>query len=374
MSSEFQTRIVTDLGQTLQALDAVARRMDAIEKATKKANSAAKDHQATLSKGAGVGAAKAAQKFGGQGGAIAGQFASAGSMDGILGRVAIGAAVVGVAFRALNAVIDARVNQERQVIELTGKLRDGLAGAAKAASQQAIGGLGQADVVTKLISRGGNLKQARAIADELGVTDADAAGGLADAMLEFGKFQDGIIKAAKLAAESGQMGFSDAVSALRGDRFARRLAGDGRAGEAAARVVGAKIGDRDFTTAQLAQFSGNLNRGGIVDQFTEATGIRNQIGRSQLERVRNGEATGALREELSEAVNPAAAATLRWNKAIEENVAQLEALSKAQGAVGALFANLGLLAGGQGSFRQQANRLNISRENASRRALADREK
>jgi hypothetical protein len=368
--SDYQTRVTTDLGATLQQLDAVAKRMEKIEQATKRANAAAKDHQATVGKGLGAGAAKAAQRFGGPVGQVAGSVAGGANMEGVLGKVAVGAAVVGFAFRALNSVIDARVASERQVIELTGKLSAGFESAAKTIQQQALAGLGQEDGIRRLVGRGGTREQAKGLADELSISDADATDGLADAMLEFGKVREGIIEAAKLASNSGQMGFSEAVAALRKDRFAKTLAAGGRAGDAAARVVGDKVGDSRMTAAQINGFARNLDiKDTIISQFDRAGGIKNKMSRNELSGVENGTAVGALQQQLAEALNPQAAALLKWNKELAETLTNLDALAKAQGTVGAFFADLGILLGGEGSERNKGRRLRVS----AGRALSDRE-
>jgi len=354
--SEHQTRITTQMGGTFQALDGVRARLDAIERSTKRANAAAKDHQATLSKGLGVNAAKAAQKIGGQGGAIAGQVAAGAGMDGVFGKLAVGAAVVGFAFRALNSVIESRVAQERQMIELTGKLRDGLAGAAKSAAQSAIGGLGQEGAVRKLVARGGSVDDANVVARQAGVSFEDAAAGLADIALEASKLARMRMEQAGIMGAKLGGGFGDTIGAINNDRFAKRLVEDGRIEEAVARVMSGKGGAK-MSADDVRRGLRNVGGSQYLSETDKANAEGLRIGDNQRERVANGEALGAIKQQVADALNPQAAAILKWNEAIAEQVAQLEALGRAQGAFGRVLANIGTLMGGAGSFTNQAERL-----------------
>lgn len=299
--SEHQTRITTQMGGTYQALDGVRSRIDAIERSTRRANTAAKDHQATLSKSLARGG-QAVSKVGGSVGSLGGQFAGAAGLGGgfaVAGGVGL---AVGVAYKALTAIIDDRVDAEADLLKRTGAYRQALDAAGKKLDQQAIAGLSQDDPIRKLVKRGGSFEKAQSLADELSISDADAANGLADLQLEFGDVKRGILEAAKLATESGQVSFPDAVAALRKDRFAKRLATDGRAGDAAARIVGERIGDKRFTAYQLDQF--RRNGSPLLDRFDEADGLIRERGRIDLNGVRSGRARKALQEDLDRARDP----------------------------------------------------------------------
>ncbi|HZG68219.1 MAG TPA: hypothetical protein VEZ12_15855 [Herpetosiphonaceae bacterium] len=307
--SEHQTRITTQMVGTFQALDGVAQRMDKIERATRRANTAAKDHQATLTKSLAKGG-QAVSKVGGGVGAIGGQFAGAMSMGGGFAAAGIAAAAVGVAYKSLTGIIEQRVQQERLAIEWAGKYRDAMKSAANTVSQQALAGLGQEGAVRKLIGRGGNVDDATRYAKEAGISFEESAEGLAEAHLERDPVKrKRLIDTGILGAKLGG-GFGETMSSIRGDRFAKRLLDDGRGEEALARVMSQKTGAK--VTLEDIRSGAQAVRG---DPFLSETDRANRrsiaIDANERQQVLLGEASSELSRQLAAALSPAIIALMK---------------------------------------------------------------
>lgn len=158
MSDDLQATISANLGNTLQALDNVNKRLDAIVKTSVKATSASKDAQAQFSRTLKLGG-EAAGKAGGLVGSIGGRILGGAGIEGNMGRVAAGLGLASLAFAAFNKVIEANTDRTQRLIEAQRKLQAVSDQADKATAGQAQSGAGQAGGMRFSIAMGGEVAE-----------------------------------------------------------------------------------------------------------------------------------------------------------------------------------------------------------------------
>jgi hypothetical protein len=232
--SDLQANVTANLGQTLQQLDALKARIDAINRASQAASRSAKDHQSSMG-----GVAKAAGKAGGQYGSVFGRVGEASGMAGPLGPLAAGLVIAGAAFKTLSDVVNRSTEAMRRQVQVSVDLVRAASDAQAGAQKAALGAvLSQAGAKRRLLFRGGQeaVGTAASIA-QAGVPLADAQAAVADSYdipgLAPGE-RGNLLDAARRISQTGDMSMPEALRALAANPGARAAAQGGDITRAAA--------------------------------------------------------------------------------------------------------------------------------------------
>lgn len=338
MSTDIEANINTRLGQTLAALDAVAQRMNRIETATRQANRAQVDYERAAQrsigarKAAGDGA-KALSQIGGPSGGIFGKIGAGIGLGGVFGPLAIGAAAAGVGFRLLSNILTEGVTRAEALVRAEQRLTDARKAGEKNAAAVAISGLSQLDAVRTLRARGGQ--------DAVDAADSVAAGGFtspADAQKGVASIYGSrrtraragqAIRVATLAAQTGEVGFSEAAQFIADHPgLATSATAEASYAQAARTVRGAT--SRRYTTEQVRAAEIESINDPYLREGQKATGVAAGIPQAGRRAVAAGAALDDATARLRDAQDPVGAALRAAAEVAGRELAVQEATLKAQ--------------------------------------------
>lgn len=411
-----QATLTMQLGQTLAALKNVQTELGAVKKAVREVKAEKNGMQVAASSGyrrladrakeaakesKGFGdtmrnSGMALTRFGGPLGTIAGQLGGGAGMAGAFGRVAAGAALAGIAFRAFMAVADASTESVRKATEAAARYRAAIKSGQQEEASQALAGLGQESTVRKLMFRGGQnaVQLAQGLAQDHGMTFDEAAEVVTTTASLPKATQAKVIQAAMQARDTGEESGAEAAKKIVDNPFLlerltpsdQDLSAEGwhqgtgfqvgrrhRQEEVAARVVRmATAGeDDDFGKTYGAGFdpilAARLSEMGGDPYLTATRGAKGTLAQeSVIERLRATRiAQGLARDKVTKAANPVAAQLQEVDEVNRQRVADIEAMADSQGLIAAGVANLNLLAGGPGSQHQQALKERLAQSRGS---------
>ncbi len=361
MSDDLQATISANLGNTLQALDQVNKRLDAIVKTSEKATSRAKDAQSQFSRTLKQGG-EAASKAGGMVGSVGGRILGGAGIDGNMGRVAAGLGLAALAYSAFNKVIEARIDRTQKLIDAEKDLRTVHEQADATEKAQALRGATQAtpnlrSVIALGAERGGGVSELER--SGLGSTEQAAA---AIAAILKSRFTDGATSDFREGSSSRRaLNYTKMLGSVGVpiDQAASQITAGGmqdpemvrrRAARIYQRHAGLTGGDAE---QQLQDALGNVGKSDYLnaaDQTNEQLGRMPGLDRSKT--IAGGQA--AAMETVAQAIAPLAAGMTKLFQQQQQQLSDLGQLATAQGKV------LGLLADvfqPQGSFETQIRRL-----------------
>lgn len=324
-----QESITANVGGANAALDSVTQRMTKLEAATRRANAVAREQQKILSQQA-QGRRGFLTQAGGAIGGAGSRVASSVAMGGGFAALSVGAIAVGVAFRQLGAVIQRRIEDERQAIQIGQQLRRIQEQGASARGASGVRGLNDAPGIRTLIARGGSLEQAETVANDLAIPLGEAIKGLAELRLLPQTMQASALAAATGAQRSGLVGFGDVIAKLVGTPLARRSVLGDDAGSPAqiARVVSA-VTESSVGAGDVILGTNAVGRSRGVQQADQAQRLQNQNQMVDILRIVTGEAVEAVRRDLIANREPEAVAMSALHKELMANVDALRQMDAA---------------------------------------------
>ena len=322
-----QETVTANVGSAVAWLNQVAQAEDRITRATRSANLAAKEQQALVRDRIRQ-QAQLRATAGSVGGSMVGGVIGGGAVGGGFGAAAVGVVALGVAFRSLGQVIQQRIADERQAIQIGQQLRriQTQARTAEGASAQRGGAL--APDLRGLIARGGSVGEAADLADRAAIPLREAIAGLTDIKSLPAALQGAATEAAVRAQQSGFAGFGETARKIATDPLARRDVSGEIDAAAVARIVSRVLGS-DVGTGDVILGGRNLLRSRGVDQANEVQRIQNQSTMVDLGRFVGGGAVGVARQELAANVSPSSALMLEFNREVEQTTANLRQLEAA---------------------------------------------
>jgi len=361
--SDLQADLSANVGQTLAALKSVEDRILRIEAATKRANAASKDHQREVSKGYKE-AGEAISKAGGEG---IGKIIKSGGMEGIFGRIAVYGLAARTAWELIAVGIENSISKAELFLQATEKITEATNKALETRKQQAAAGESLVPGRKSLLAAGGDNAVGQAeIVVQSGLATLQEATQAVSAI--YGKFGDttrarNAVTVASLVARGGgsfaeaAQGTLHAGAALDATDNARRLAG-----RLFKKQTG-RIGGGDGVD-QLYESIDRISNDPASQRFAQVSDIKNKTNKANLNTFIEG-GTDKPHEELAAAIDPLSKNLVDLNLTTQKQIAALETLAKAQGTLGAIMANIGLLSGGKGSYENQIRKLNIQNARAA---------
>lgn len=389
--SAFEAEIRNSLAMLASQVNALTNGMDNLQKKGKKAGDDIKDKFNEAAAAAKKAAEQQKQfdttiqkvgsglnKFGGPLGDLIGKLTGGAGMGGALATVATAAALAGFAMKAFNAVVDAQIDRVRRLSAAQRELITIKENARKTEQQQGTEGLSQGERLRTLFNRGGEdaAIEANTIALQGFTTTEEAQSGIAQAFLtKDKKTRDLIIKAATQVTRAGEGGFSDAIKTIQDDPVLLRRIQKGDVGDVSARVV-AKNRNQLPSAGNLNNIRNQLERGTFgqaesrfIQQLETTQGLRNDVRIVEQDRVIDGSALSAAREDLARAKSPETAAILELFKKQQQADADMREQAKAQttilGRIHSTLQNIGALVGGPGDIENQRRRQVIAESNAA---------
>lgn len=378
--NDLQSTLSMRLDGTLQPLDAMASKTTIVDKAVAKLHRTSRDYQQDAGKPfklAGEHAnrsGKDVQEFGhalarlrGPLGELAHRSTSGAGMEGTLGRVAVAAGLLGIAYGALNKVAEVRAERVRAAIDAEDRLAKAMESGAASARAHGLAGLGQDGVIRGVVGAGGReaKRVAQTAAQEYGIGEDEAYRGVGatySRKVQSPTERSRIVSAAGEFAKAGGSFEEGVRSILESPALLSRIRTPNYASDAIS-DVGSRLYQKHVTGSEIGASTDNLRYAQAqiasdpyLAKATEATRLKNQTADADRKQVINGEATAALRLALTEAVSPLA---VELGKLGRERALQTEALTRladSQGPLLRLIANLGMLIGGNGSSRNQLER------------------
>ncbi|MES2340007.1 MAG: hypothetical protein V4537_18085 [Pseudomonadota bacterium] len=294
-------------------------------------------------------------KVGGPLGELAAKFGGGAGMEGGLSKIAIAAGLVGVALKAVSAVLNKQTQDAKDAADAWKKMSDAIEGAQEKGNAASLAGVGQAGGRRKVraIGGAGGIAELDDLTQNGGIGEDEATAGLSSIYGRFGRTNQAIaaISTAKALAQTG-VPFSHAASELA--KGGADLSLPGVARQTAGRVFNDYYG---AVQGGEANFNQALADTGGDQYLRRAASVQSVQG--QTESVRRGQVTagvaeGVARGQLSEAKNPAAAAVSKVFDAYQKEAALLAKVAELQSYIAGNFQDLGVLFGGKGSAANEA--------------------
>lgn len=354
-AGDLQTRLLTDLGQSLTALDRVTDRIGKMEARTRQANRAMRDLQQQASKGltVGEGFANTGKALNRVGGGVFGRVLGGAGMDGIFGKLAVGAGIAAVAFRVFSSVMEQNLDRVRAATEAHKEYTKAIESGQKIIEGQVKAGLARAPMHRKLLAAGGTaaVEEANRVAGEgiLSVDDAESV--TQQAFARYGNKPGRALQAIRSVSNlvAAGMSTSDATSKV--------LEGHGLLDNPtnAARLETSIYDGSTKRPGSYAQAGANLSvRGG--DMLLDAAQVANQSKAkiAGIETARAGQDRGiTARREAESAVDPVITALADMKDARESLLAAQQRVAFSENNFSTILKDLGGLLGGQGSERSR---------------------
>jgi hypothetical protein len=323
----FDAVIANGMASIRTAADAAGRSVGAVRKGMEQMGSTGSREFARI--GAAI------SKMGGPQAEMASRFFGAAGMEGGIARLAVGAALLGIAFKGIGAAMDASRARTEALIAATGKLGDAYRNAAKAKDDFAAG---SADVgKTKAVAENLFGHRAGDVADALAKEFKVELGDVLKAMASTGAIprdqRMAALRAALGVAATGEASAADAVGRL-GDRATRERV----LGQRKRTIAGMPVSDERARSATLLQTMRGGNgegawneavaavggpQGASGDQLAANAAAGSITTRGQVAAYDSGATAGARTQQAVEAVDPTSAALRKFG---EEQMREIEKL------------------------------------------------
>jgi hypothetical protein len=293
-------------------------------------------------------------RVGGPLGEIVAKFGGGFGMEGGLSKIAAGAALAGLALKALSSVIDKQAKDAQNAADAWKRMTDAIESSKDAAAASSVGSIGQAPDRRKVRAIGGEeaIEQMDALTQGGVVGEGEAASGLAAIYGRYGRTPAAraAVNTAQALAQTG-IPFDHAAQELakRGGDVSQPGAARATAGRIFNEYYGRLGGGADGFNQALSDVGGDK----FLTQSALTRGVQAQTAAVGRGRVVSGEAQTAARRGLAAAKNPAAEAVLKVAQLHEQEMAMLYKLAELQGTMVTNFKNMGVIFGGEGSADYQ---------------------
>jgi len=333
-----QETITANVGGTLQALDQVRGKMDALTRSTDRANRAAKEQQKALRDRLGN-ASKLGAGAGGSFGGNVGRFSQVGAMGGGFGALGVGVVALGVGFRALGQIIQSRIEDEKKAIQIGQQIRKINDDAARKEGASGLRGVGDSKAILSLIARGGSEAEAGKLAQGLGIPLREAIDGLAELQLLPAYAREAVKATAIAGQRSGLVSFGQVIGEARSDPLARRdaMSGNGLGTDLQVARVASRILGSDISSNDVGRAIGSQRSDPLTGQIAEINRFQNRSSAEDIQRTSDGTAAGAAQQAMIENLVPAAFALSELNRQAEQTVQGLRQLESSTSGLAKLF-------------------------------------
>lgn len=300
----------------------------------------------------------AISKVGGPLGELAAKFGGGFGMEGGLSKIAVAAAAVGLALKAVSFVLNKQTQDAKEAAEAWKKMTDAIEGAEEKGRAASLSGVGQAGGRRKVRATGGEegIEQLDQLVKSGVVSEDEGTAGISAIYGRFGRTAQAraAVNTARALAQAG-VPFSHAASELAKGGSDTSLPGVARqtAGRIFNDYYGAVQGGSDNFNQALADTGGDQYLG----QAAQVSGVQAQTAEFRRGQVTSGVAAGVARDQLTEAKNPAAAAIQKVFDAYQKEAALLAKMADLQSTIATNFKDMGVIFGGEGSFDYQLRKL-----------------
>jgi hypothetical protein len=296
----------------------------------------------------------AISKVGGPLGELAAKFGGGFGMEGGLSKIAVAAAAVGLAIKAVSFVLNKNTQDAKEAAEAWKKMTDAIEGAEEKGRAASLSGVGQAGGRRKVRAIGGEegIEQLDQLVKAGVVTEDEGTAGISAIYGRFGRTAQAraAVNTARALAQTG-VPFSHAASELAKGGSDTALPGVARqtAGRIFNDYYGAVQGGSDNFNQALVDTGGDK----YIGNAARVSGVEAQTAEFRRGQVVSGEAETVARGQLADAKNPAAAAVLKVYDAYQKEAALLAKMAELQSNIAANFKDMGVMLGGDGSADYQ---------------------
>lgn len=314
---------------------------------------------------------EAINKMGGPLGEIGGKLFGAAGMEGGLSRLAVAAVAVGITFKVLSAQIAMAEARAKAFADAAASLREVHRGADKARESFAAGSesTGRLTAAAESVYGPG----AAQIAKDYGTTFKQDPAEILRAMVETRKIPAELgvraLRIALTAARTQEASPTELVQKLTDHATLLRVLSakkqDGLTDDEsqAAMLLALDRGVSGPSAMRDAAISVRMSRVRPGPAQGHVPGVNSARGLQTTEQIKaftNSETELAVRNSVTAAINPLAAAMLEWKAKNDEAIQKLQDTARAVGPVIEVIKDLGRGFGGEGSNENQIDRLNMS--------------